>query len=203
MSGIGISERRQSRATWRALWIGATLLVLAGIWWAESPAAVLAYMLVVAASLLPTVLWISRGRAGVPILPALAGGVLRATCLVALIGLSLASAAHAASTEDEAQMVVLDNRFGESTGATSIGDRRSDHHVVGSRIAVQQGRQGGQEHHETRGSLPPGDPPDEQVTCPCLWKEDALGLRPLPIPKYNNENRWYIEKYQAILGLFD
>lgn len=50
---------------------------------------------------------------------------------------------------------------------------------------------------------PPGDPPDEQVTCPCLWKEDALGLRPLPIPKYNNENRWYIEKYQAILGLFD
>lgn len=72
MSGIGISERRQSRATWRALWIGATLLVLAGIWWAESPAAVLAYMLVVAASLLPTVLWISRGRAGVPILPALA-----------------------------------------------------------------------------------------------------------------------------------
>jgi hypothetical protein len=23
------------------------------------------------------------------------------------------------------------------------------------------------------------------------------------IPKYNNENRWYIEKYQTILGKFD
>ncbi|MCM2312715.1 MAG: lytic transglycosylase domain-containing protein [Steroidobacteraceae bacterium] len=41
------------------------------------------------------------------------------------------------------------------------------------------------------------------VTCPCLWTEDASGIRPVAIPKYNNENRWYIEKYQAILGVFE
>jgi hypothetical protein len=23
------------------------------------------------------------------------------------------------------------------------------------------------------------------------------------IPKYNNENRWYVEKYQSILGMFE
>jgi len=46
---------------------------------------------------------------------------------------------------------------------------------------------------------PPGDP----VTCPCLWKEDAGVVRPLSIPKYNNENRWYVEKYQQILRLFE
>jgi len=32
------------------------------------------------------------------------------------------------------------------------------------------------------------------VTCPCFWIEDAGGVRPVPIPKYNNENRWYVEK---------
>jgi hypothetical protein len=41
------------------------------------------------------------------------------------------------------------------------------------------------------------------VTCPCIWKQDATGVRPVSIPKYNNENRWYIEKYQNILGLFE
>lgn len=46
-------------------------------------------------------------------------------------------------------------------------------------------------------------PPGKRVTCPCLWKEDAGGVRPVAIPKYNNENRWYIEKYQTILGMFD
>ena len=51
---------------------------------------------------------------------------------------------------------------------------------------------------------PPGEqPPGRQVTCPCLWKEDAAGIRPVTIPKYNNENRWYIEKYQNILSMFE
>jgi hypothetical protein len=49
-------------------------------------------------------------------------------------------------------------------------------------------------------------PPGEQqyrVTCPCLWKEEETGIvRPVAIPKYNNENRWYIEKYQNILKVF-
>jgi len=51
-------------------------------------------------------------------------------------------------------------------------------------------------------------PPGEQregspVSCPCLWKEDESEIRPLSIPKYNNENRWYIEKYQSILNVFE
>jgi hypothetical protein len=51
---------------------------------------------------------------------------------------------------------------------------------------------------------PPGEQfPGKQVTCPCLWKEDGTGVRPVAIPKYNNENRWYIEKYQNILGVFE
>jgi hypothetical protein len=51
---------------------------------------------------------------------------------------------------------------------------------------------------------PPGEQPQgKQVTCPCLWKEEATGVRPIAIPKYNNENRWYIEKYQSILRVFD
>jgi hypothetical protein len=40
--------------------------------------------------------------------------------------------------------------------------------------------------------------------CPCLWVEDqAFGLRPVPIPRYNNENRWYVEKYQHILRVLE
>jgi hypothetical protein len=51
---------------------------------------------------------------------------------------------------------------------------------------------------------PPGEqPPGIQVSCPCLWKQEAIGVRPVAIPKYNNENRWYIEKYQSILGVFE
>jgi hypothetical protein len=42
-----------------------------------------------------------------------------------------------------------------------------------------------------------------RVTCPCLWKQDGTGVRPVTIPKYNNENRWYIEKYQTVLGMFE
>ena len=48
---------------------------------------------------------------------------------------------------------------------------------------------------------PPGEEsPDERVTCPCLWREVDDEVRPVPIPRYNNENRWYIEKYQNILA---
>jgi len=51
---------------------------------------------------------------------------------------------------------------------------------------------------------PPGEqPPGMQVNCPCLWKEETTGVRPVSIPKYNNENRWYIEKYQSILSVFE
>jgi hypothetical protein len=49
------------------------------------------------------------------------------------------------------------------------------------------------------GELPPGP----QVSCPCLWKADGTGVRPVAIPRYNNENRWYVEKYQSILGVFE
>ncbi|HXV40122.1 MAG TPA: hypothetical protein VD701_04065 [Steroidobacteraceae bacterium] len=49
----------------------------------------------------------------------------------------------------------------------------------------------------------PGEQPPKPVPCPCVWKEDASGVRPVTIPRYNNENRWYIEKYQAILGMFE
>jgi hypothetical protein len=50
----------------------------------------------------------------------------------------------------------------------------------------------------------PGEhPPGKRVTCPCLWKEDTAGVRPVTIPKYNNENRWYLEKYQTILRMFE
>jgi hypothetical protein len=41
------------------------------------------------------------------------------------------------------------------------------------------------------------------VTCPCIWKTEGTDARPMTIPKYNNENRWYIEKYQSIVGLFE
>jgi hypothetical protein len=41
------------------------------------------------------------------------------------------------------------------------------------------------------------------VACPCLWKEAGEDIVPVPIPRYNNENRWYIEKYQRILSVFD
>jgi hypothetical protein len=41
------------------------------------------------------------------------------------------------------------------------------------------------------------------VTCPCLWKAQGTDVRAVAIPKYNNENRWYIEKYQGIVGMFE
>jgi hypothetical protein len=44
---------------------------------------------------------------------------------------------------------------------------------------------------------------DASVTCPCVWKADGTNVRPVAIPRYNNENRWYIEKYQSIVSLFE
>lgn len=41
------------------------------------------------------------------------------------------------------------------------------------------------------------------VTCPCLWKEYAGVVLPVSIPKYNNENRWYVQKYQSLLRMFE
>jgi hypothetical protein len=50
----------------------------------------------------------------------------------------------------------------------------------------------------------PGEhPAGMRVTCPCFWKEFGGGVYPVTIPKYNNENRWYVEKYQTILKLFE
>ena len=49
----------------------------------------------------------------------------------------------------------------------------------------------------------PGRQPDgNPVECPCLWTEGPAGVQPRSIPRYNEENRWYIEKYQAILSGF-
>lgn len=44
---------------------------------------------------------------------------------------------------------------------------------------------------------------DSPVTCPCVWTEVGGAVRPVAIPRYNRENRWYIEKYQHILGQFE
>jgi len=41
------------------------------------------------------------------------------------------------------------------------------------------------------------------VTCPCVWTAKGSDVRPVSIPRYNNENRWYIEKYQNIVSLFE
>jgi hypothetical protein len=48
----------------------------------------------------------------------------------------------------------------------------------------------------------PGVPLDN-VACPCVWKAEGTQVRPVSIPRYNNENRWYIEKYQSIVSLFE
>ncbi len=41
------------------------------------------------------------------------------------------------------------------------------------------------------------------VTCPCIWKTEGKDARPLTIPKYNNENRWYVQKYQTVVSTFE
>jgi hypothetical protein len=52
-------------------------------------------------------------------------------------------------------------------------------------------------------SRPHADLADSSVRCPCVWKADGEAARPVTIPRYNNENRWYIEKYQSIVSLFE
>jgi len=46
-------------------------------------------------------------------------------------------------------------------------------------------------------------PKGASVKCPCFWKAEGTNVRPVAIPRYNNENRWYIEKYQSIVNLFE
>jgi hypothetical protein len=52
-------------------------------------------------------------------------------------------------------------------------------------------------------SRPPEQPTSHSVKCPCVWKAQGTETRPVAIPRYNNENRWYIEKYQSIVSLFE
>jgi hypothetical protein len=52
-------------------------------------------------------------------------------------------------------------------------------------------------------SRPPEEPIDHSVKCPCVWKANGEATLPVAIPRYNNENRWYIEKYQSIVSLFE
>jgi hypothetical protein len=52
-------------------------------------------------------------------------------------------------------------------------------------------------------SRPPEEPIEHSVKCPCVWKSDGTETLPVAIPRYNNENRWYIEKYQSIVSLFE
>ncbi len=49
----------------------------------------------------------------------------------------------------------------------------------------------------------PGVLEGTSVKCPCVWKAEGTSVRPVTIPKYNNENRWYIQKYQSIVNLFE
>jgi hypothetical protein len=46
-------------------------------------------------------------------------------------------------------------------------------------------------------------PEDSTVKCPCIWTTDGTEVRPVSIPRYNRENRGYIEKYQSIVSLFE
>ena len=52
-------------------------------------------------------------------------------------------------------------------------------------------------------SRPQAEFTDSSVKCPCVWKAEGDETRPVSIPRYNNENRWYIEKYQSIVSLFE
>lgn len=52
-------------------------------------------------------------------------------------------------------------------------------------------------------SRPTEQSDEDPVRCPCVWKAEGESVRPVAIPRYNNENRWYIEKYQVIVSLFE
>ena len=46
-------------------------------------------------------------------------------------------------------------------------------------------------------SRPQADLTDPPVKCPCVWKTEGDAVRAVTIPRYNNENRWYIENTRA------
>ena len=52
-------------------------------------------------------------------------------------------------------------------------------------------------------SRPDPEISDSETQCPCVWKTAGESVQPVSIPRYNNENRWYIEKYQSIVSLFE
>lgn len=56
----------------RPLVIGTVLLALAGLVWSNSGEQLLAYLVVLAAAVLPSALWIRMGAAGIPVLPIIA-----------------------------------------------------------------------------------------------------------------------------------
>lgn len=66
------SQRQEQSQTARALGVGAALVLLIGFLRSTSVAELPAYFIVVAAALLPTLLWIRAGALGIPILPAFA-----------------------------------------------------------------------------------------------------------------------------------
>ncbi len=50
----------------------------------------------------------------------------------------------------------------------------------------------------------PGEMPEGAgVKCPCLWRQSGDAVLPVSLLRYNNENRWYVEKYQSILDVFE
>ena len=67
----GYHSLPDSRAT-RPLAIGTILLVLAGIVWGNSGEQLLAYLVVLAAAVLPSTLWIRMGAVGIPVFPIVA-----------------------------------------------------------------------------------------------------------------------------------
>jgi len=62
----------ERKAAKRALGLGTGFVAALGLLWADSLVALVAYLLVVAAAVLPTFLWVRLGRPGVPVLPAMA-----------------------------------------------------------------------------------------------------------------------------------
>jgi len=63
---------KERKVAKRAIGIGTGLVLLVGFSWADSAGELVAYLLVVLASVLPAYLWVQQGRPGVPVLPAMA-----------------------------------------------------------------------------------------------------------------------------------
>ncbi len=72
MTTSALTTRAELVATKQAAWVTSAALLILGFYWAPSLSDFLAYLIVVGAALLPTILWIRLGRVGVPILPAVA-----------------------------------------------------------------------------------------------------------------------------------